>query len=221
MQSSNQIVALPDSFFVLSSIELKNIAQSQKATVDKLASGAPLQTLKMREAEKAAKNAKYPKTLIRIRFPDQSIWQSTFYSHQPVVDLYERAKGCLREGLRALPFRLIYTPPFRGIDDLSLSFWAHCLAPASLLYIKWDDGCVDLGGGAFFSEEWVVKMVDHPILKDLVALQSEDSDMESIERTAIPAANEAIIQTEQVSISNEASPADAVKKVPKWFKIGK
>ena len=72
------------------------MASSQKKKLQ-LLNDAPLMTrgdgiyllLAMREREKDAKRSKYPKTLVRVRFPNRMILQATFLSNETVSCLYD------------------------------------------------------------------------------------------------------------------------------------
>ncbi|RKO89871.1 hypothetical protein BDK51DRAFT_18167 [Blyttiomyces helicus] len=127
---------LPDDFFELTSAELKMLIQGQtarKAAIE----NAPLMTKAMRDREAELKMQKYPKTLVRVRFHDRVTLQATFWSGQKASALYQAVRESLRTPERR--FLLYVTPPHRKIDP-QLTFWKAGLAPATLVYFKWEDG---------------------------------------------------------------------------------
>lgn len=73
------LVELPPSFFELSQVEIRILLDSHKSAVHAL-ENKPLLTQKLRDREKLMKEKKYPKTMIRVRFPDQYILEATFFS---------------------------------------------------------------------------------------------------------------------------------------------
>ena len=91
----------------------------------------------MREREEIAKAQKYPKTSIRVRFPDRHTLQLNFLSLESVSVLYEHVQSCLAEASR--PFYLYVTPPQRTLDP-DLTFFKASLSPASLVYFGWKEG---------------------------------------------------------------------------------
>ncbi|CAJ0755157.1 7244_t:CDS:2 [Entrophospora sp. SA101] len=78
---SNKI-NLPDSFYELSPSELKNLLSMQNSK--RLASdNAGFKTRAMRQKEDEERERKYPKTLIRVKFPDSYQMQVAFLSKEP------------------------------------------------------------------------------------------------------------------------------------------
>ncbi|KAJ3296620.1 Tether containing UBX domain for GLUT4 [Borealophlyctis nickersoniae] len=121
---------------------------------------APLMTKAMREREAELRQAKYPKTLIRVRFSDQITLQVTFWSGEKVASLYTAVRESLATPDR--PFVLYMTPPFRTLDP-EVTFWKSSLAPASLVYFKWEDGDTASGGGVVLSQLRKATMEDFPV----------------------------------------------------------
>lgn len=72
-------INLPPSFYKLTTAELKQIIDSQRSKIE-LNESRPLMTQKMREKEELLKAKKYPKTMIRVKFPSQIIIEMCFYS---------------------------------------------------------------------------------------------------------------------------------------------
>ncbi|KAI8899326.1 hypothetical protein BC833DRAFT_586083, partial [Globomyces pollinis-pini] len=73
-----QSINLPDSFFRLTSAELKSIFDSQNKARDNL-ENRPLMTQAMRDKEAQLKQQKYPKTRVRIRLPDRTTIEASFF----------------------------------------------------------------------------------------------------------------------------------------------
>lgn len=80
-------VTLPDSFYDLSAAELKAVLRSSGSATS---TDAPLMTKAMRDREASLRRQKYPKTMIRVRFPNRVTFQATFLSSE---------KGKLNESL--------------------------------------------------------------------------------------------------------------------------
>jgi len=206
-------LVLPDSFFTLSSSELKYLATTQKMEVDKL-NNQILKTKKMRDAEEEARRSKYPKTMIRVRFPDMSTVETTFLSGEDISKLYESIRLVLSNPGRKFVVQI--TPPLRVIEESGArNFWEEGLAPASLVYIRWEEiGEVVQKEIPYFSKSWEDRMEDHPYFGDLNEqntvegdAQGDDMDVDEAERDG----GAGILPIEK----------KVEKKVPKWFKIGK
>ncbi|KAJ3204713.1 Tether containing UBX domain for GLUT4 [Dinochytrium kinnereticum] len=133
--SEPQNIELPDSFFELTAAEVKAMIAASKSRA-KLFEDTPLMTQKMRDREEKLRRSKYPKTMIRVKFPDRLILQATFLSDETIGDLYEVVRNYLH-GSRA--FTLYTTPPLHNLKDLTLSMWTAKLSPASLVYLRFED----------------------------------------------------------------------------------
>jgi len=95
---------LPDHFYQLTPDDAKSLHESiaVKEDVD------VLKTKEMREKEKLKKMQNFPKTTIRIRFPDKVMLQAEFYS----TDKSEEIIKFVSEKLHSShPFYLYTTPP--------------------------------------------------------------------------------------------------------------
>jgi hypothetical protein len=73
------LVQLPASFYSLNTSELKVLIDGQRANLATL-ENRPLMTKALREREQKLIEQKYPKTMVRVRFPDRYILEATFYS---------------------------------------------------------------------------------------------------------------------------------------------
>lgn len=126
---SNQSIALPDSFYDLSSSEIKQIYASSSANIEK-----PLMTKKMRDNLLREKQAKYPSTLIRVKMPDLTQIQLTFKSGERVSTLFTEIEKLV------LPkeWKLFTSPPTKYLNP-SITFWEHGLYPATLVYFGSND----------------------------------------------------------------------------------
>lgn len=136
---------LPDSFFELNPSEVK-ILLSETEARRKKAENAGFKTRALREQEDLERAQKYPKTCIRVRFPDRCSLQVNFLSSEQVSALYEQVQITLAEPNR--PFTLYVTPPQRTLDP-ELSFYKSSLAPSSVVYLSWKDA--DASGAIFLS----------------------------------------------------------------------
>ncbi|KAJ3284254.1 Tether containing UBX domain for GLUT4 [Rhizoclosmatium sp. JEL0117] len=207
-------IQLPDTFFQLSPTELKLAYLSSKSK-SKALTDAPLMTKSMRDREDELRQKKWPKTMIRIRFPDRTTVQAAFLSTEPVSAVYALMREVLNTPERA--FTLYTTPPLLNLaGKKELTFWKAGLAPATLVYFKWDDGGDVVG---VLKGEWQAKMEEFPVPPPVEvgnvpeispSADSQDVDMDGGVDAAIPAREE--------YRQSEAMPE---KKVPKWFKIGK
>ncbi|KAI9364843.1 hypothetical protein DFJ73DRAFT_792434 [Zopfochytrium polystomum] len=106
-------IDLPDSFFELTSAEIKALMQSSKARAE-AAANAPLMTKALREREDELRRQKHPKTLIRVRFPDRTTLQAAFLSNEPVGAIYALVQSHLADASRAF---VLYTPPTQVYAD--------------------------------------------------------------------------------------------------------
>ncbi|KAI8914645.1 GLUT4 regulating protein TUG-domain-containing protein, partial [Gorgonomyces haynaldii] len=126
--AGSRLADLPDSFFELSQTEMKILLSSYKSSLSKY-ENRPLMTQKMREQEQQVRNRKYPKTLIRVRFPDQTTLEAAFYSGEQVRALFQVVQSVTNTA----GFRLYVTPPMKDLTETG-SFWQQQLAPSSLVH---------------------------------------------------------------------------------------
>ncbi|KAJ3371207.1 Tether containing UBX domain for GLUT4 [Kappamyces sp. JEL0680] len=169
----------------------------------------------MRDRELRLKEQKYPKTMIRVRFPDRFILEATFYSGAlgwlaslltVVSDLFALVKEHLEVDR---PFRLYVTPPHTNLDPAK-SFWSQKLAPACLVHFASLD--TTHAGSSFLNQSALASCADYPIALPPEALEAAaDSDEE--EHRPKPALAEP-------SNSDPAKkPDETGPKRPKWFKL--
>ncbi|KAI8805289.1 hypothetical protein BJ742DRAFT_902380 [Cladochytrium replicatum] len=212
-------IELPDSFFELSGAEISAILQSAKShrAHDE---NRPLMTRSMREKELELRQKKWPKTLIRVRLPDRTTLQATFYSGDPLLELYNVVRQSLATPARE--FYLYVTPPQKTIPDTSeTTFWKESLAPQSIVYFSWRDG---EKSGPYLSNDMTAKLEDLPkaAVPDVQAgTPAPEPTIKAQEHTSTEASGEARTSKSGTASSTIIPPRDDGPKVPKWFKLGK
>jgi hypothetical protein len=75
-------IQLPDSFYDVTEEDARYLLSSQRHHIAQM-EHAPLRTKAMREKEQRLLEQKYPKTVIRVRFPDQLYLEGQFQSSEP------------------------------------------------------------------------------------------------------------------------------------------
>uniref|UniRef100_A0A8D3CSM5 UBX domain-containing protein 6 n=1 Tax=Scophthalmus maximus TaxID=52904 RepID=A0A8D3CSM5_SCOMX len=124
---------LPPEFYNLSAEELKKEQQQRSELVEK---NAMLRTKAMREKEEQRERRKYNYTLLRIRLPDGSLLQGTFYAWDRLPVLFGFVRESLVDGWQ--PFELI-APGGQKLREAEEFALAECnLVPAALLTFAWD-----------------------------------------------------------------------------------
>ncbi|TMS19899.1 UBX domain-containing protein 6 [Larimichthys crocea] len=107
-----------------------------------------LRTKAMREKEEQRERRKYNYTLLRIRLPDGSLLQGTFYAWDRLPVLFEFVRESLVNGWQ--PFELI-APGSQKLQESEEVALAECnLVPAALLTFAWDCRCA----GRHRSSRW-------------------------------------------------------------------
>ncbi|KFU85949.1 Tether containing UBX domain for GLUT4, partial [Chaetura pelagica] len=123
---------LPDEFFEVTVDDVrKRLAQLQSERqvpfllvaeiAPKRLEEAPLMTKSLREAQLKEKLERYPKVVLRVRFPDRHVLQGFFHPSETV--------GILRDFIRShladadLPFYLFIAPPRIILNDASLTLF--------------------------------------------------------------------------------------------------
>ncbi|KAJ3183309.1 Tether containing UBX domain for GLUT4 [Gaertneriomyces sp. JEL0708] len=221
-------IELPDSFFELTSAELKFLIQSSKSRAQ-ANENAPLMTKAMRDREQAARQKKYPKTMIRVRFRDRWVLQAQFLSNEEVSCLYDVVRSVLDRRDRS--FVLYTTPPYQVIDA-AVTFWQAGLAPATVVYCKWADEAAS--DGPELSTEWRAKAQDHPgvstdIPSSAVLPGAGTSATTEQGHGSLGAGHRLIDEagpsrpSEKASRDSSSRPSTGNGKptLPKWFKIGR
>ncbi|KAK5930949.1 hypothetical protein CgunFtcFv8_027143 [Champsocephalus gunnari] len=124
---------LPSEFYNMTSEELKKEQLQRSELVEK---NAMLRTKVMREKEEQRERRKYNYTLLRIRLPDGSLLQGTFYAWDRLPVLFAFIRESLVDGWQ--PFELI-APGGQKLQESEEMALAECnLVPAALLTFAWD-----------------------------------------------------------------------------------
>ncbi|KAI8340260.1 hypothetical protein BC941DRAFT_419938 [Chlamydoabsidia padenii] len=131
----SQAQEVPESFYKLDSNQVAKLYKAQVAHRQNL-ENSPLKTQKMRNAEELERMKKYPKTTIRVRFPDHTILQAVFESKETVAALYEFIGSTLATPERAF---LLCLPPRQKLTEPEVSLYKAGLAPASNVMFVWLD----------------------------------------------------------------------------------
>ncbi|GBC02698.1 hypothetical protein RclHR1_04760013 [Rhizophagus clarus] len=211
-------IDLPDSFYELTASELKFLLamQSSKRQAEE---NARFKTRAVREQEDKARERKYPKTIIRVRFPDGFQIQMTFLSKETVGDLYEFVKGALRTPQRS--FCLYTSPPKKVLTEMSLSLYNAELSPASVVNFSWTDKLSD--SGHFLSDEYLKLKTDmpHQLVDNLTPnIVPSSINSEGGHVLSEPSRLQNIGESVRGPRSREHPTNQASGKVPKWLKFG-
>ncbi|KAF9954656.1 Tether containing UBX domain for GLUT4 [Mortierella alpina] len=170
---SNQI-DLPDDFYTLSSQDVMRLMNSQKAKREE-EENRGFKTAATRAEEEKARERRYPKTIIRVRFPDRVQLQATFKSQETVGDLRKWVKSaCVGQGEA---FELYTTPPKKVLSDDKQTLYQAGLAPQSIVYFSWKDSKLNLMA-PFLNGEHMMKMQDLPLpgqAEDVAKTEAEAS----------------------------------------------
>ncbi|RIA95236.1 hypothetical protein C1645_816969 [Glomus cerebriforme] len=209
-------IDLPDSFYELTPSELQYLLAMQNSQ-RKAKENAVFKTRAVREQEEKARERKYPKTMIRVRFPDSFQLQMNFLSKETVGQLYEFVKGALRTPQRS--FHLYTSPPKNVIADMSVSLYHAGLAPATIVHFNWTDKLSD--SGHFLSDEYLKLRIDLPhqivdsSITNIVPEQSSSISNEGGHVLSEPSRQQNLGQEHHSRVRSLSS------KVPKWFKFNK
>ncbi|RHZ69366.1 hypothetical protein Glove_284g104 [Diversispora epigaea] len=212
---------IPDSFYELTPLELKYLLsmQSSKRANEE---NAGFKTSTVRAHEEKEKEAKYPKTLIRVRFPDRFQLQIAFLTKEKVTNLYEFVRGTLRSPHRA--FELYISPPKKILSDQSLSFFQAGLSPASIVYFNWLDKS-DEDQNPYLTEEFLSLGEDIPIttIENNTSLIPENSTasvvmMDSIGHTLSEPSQRKEILSKSNNNHNKHNKGGGGNKIPNWLK---
>ncbi|NXF52242.1 ASPC1 protein, partial [Oceanites oceanicus] len=114
---------LPDEFFEVTVDDVrKRLAQLQsERQVPFLLAKAPLVTKSLREAQLKEKLERYPKVVLRVRFPDRHVLQGFFHPSETVGILRDFVRSHLADA--DLPFYLFIAPPRIILNDESLTLF--------------------------------------------------------------------------------------------------
>ncbi|ORY04516.1 hypothetical protein K493DRAFT_311361 [Basidiobolus meristosporus CBS 931.73] len=208
-------IELPDSFYELTSAELKAILDSQRVQRSK-DENAPLKTRQMRENEELQKRRKYPRTLIRIRFPNRVQLQAHFSSFETISKL----TSFVRESLRnpEWDFYLYVTPPIKRLTDPDLTLYEAGLTPASVVFFSLaNNETVE----EYLKEELVVQIEDLPSAAEATASSGPmDTSHPEPARNPSPVPREIHVPSDYDPEPRGKQEEAKKSKLPKWFKLG-
>ncbi|CDH59560.1 hypothetical protein RO3G_02662 [Lichtheimia corymbifera JMRC:FSU:9682] len=192
------IVELPESFYKLSPNEVKSLYQSHVERRENL-ENRPLKTQKIRVAEEQERMKKYPKTTIRVRFPDSTMLQATFKSSERVRDLYDFVQSTLETPSRKF---LLCLPPRSKLIEPELTLYKAGLAPASNVTFVWIEKAA-------------------PGQRDVPAVtQSYLSMMEDLPPPSVPSPVSSPGTASTASNSSASASTKKAGSMPKWLQKG-
>ncbi|KAB2041651.1 hypothetical protein ES319_D02G162500v1 [Gossypium barbadense] len=132
-------IELPDSFYNLSSEELKTEAEMRKK---KIADSQLLIPKSYKEKQAKAARRKYRRTIIRIQFPDGVVLQGEFAPWEPTSALYEFVSSALKEPclefelLDPVIVKLRVIPSFPAAGEKGRTLEEEDLVPSALIRFK-------------------------------------------------------------------------------------
>ncbi|KAF9359533.1 Tether containing UBX domain for GLUT4 [Mortierella sp. AD094] len=222
---SNQI-ELPDDFYDLSSQDVMKLMNSQKAKREQ-EENRGFKTAAARAEEEKAREKRYPRTIIRIRFPDRVQLQGTFRSQETIGDLRKWvASACVGQGEK---FDLYTTPPKKVLADNKQTLYQAGLAPQSIVYFSWVDTKLNMNS-PFLNGEHVMMMRDLPVPGQENTEESKPDEEPLSESLPLRAATESrtgsipMLTREDRRMSARMStdkPGSSGGGLPKWMKLSK
>ncbi|KAH7047699.1 hypothetical protein BKA57DRAFT_463151 [Linnemannia elongata] len=217
---SNQI-ELPDDFYDLTSQDMMKLMNSQKARREE-EENRGFKTAATRAEEEKARERRYPKTIIRIRFPDRIQLQATFRSQETLGDLRNWvSKACVGQGEK---FDLYTTPPKKVLADNKQTLYQAGLAPQSIVYFTWVDSKLNLSP-PFLNGEHMMLLQDLPIPgqepEPNNATQTPLEGGRTLSRTgSIPMLSKEDRRM-SAAMSTDKPAAGSGGGLPKWMKLSK
>ncbi|KNE56288.1 hypothetical protein AMAG_02113 [Allomyces macrogynus ATCC 38327] len=230
-ENSTLNIQLPDSFFELSSAELKAMVKASDRRRQER-ENAPLKTKAMRDREVEARRRRHPKTLIRVRFPDLYQLQAVFLSTERVGDVYDVVRSAMHPALLARnpTVRLFTTAPRTftlPTAEKDMSFWDAGLAPAGVVHCTVQvDGVVVVETGEILSAELVEaaralpqQVVDVAGNEPMAVDQPEETGGHVA--SGFSADDDRARPLPPSSSSGSLGGSGSGPKLPKWLKLGK
>ncbi|KAI9009138.1 GLUT4 regulating protein TUG-domain-containing protein [Hyaloraphidium curvatum] len=207
-------IELPDSFFELSQAELKLLLAQSRRQTEKLLN-RPLMTKELRDQEKAKelqlRKTKYPKTRIRVRFPDMVSLEATFWSEEPVSELYSVISSVLQDAKRE--FHLTTPGLSKKELDPAASFVASGMAPACNVHLSWK---IPGGTVVYLSSEAAKQLKPHPRTASAPVVGAEDMSVDEKAPAARP--TPAVAAAEKKT--EDGSGKEKGAKMPAWLMRG-
>ncbi|XP_030361914.1 tether containing UBX domain for GLUT4 isoform X1 [Strigops habroptila] len=214
---------LPDEFFEVTVDDVrKRLAQLQSER--KRLEEAPLMTKSLREAQLKEKLERYPKVVLRVRFPDRYVLQGFFHPSETVGILRAFVRSHLADA--DLPFYLFIAPPRTVLNVESLTLFEAKLFPTAVIHFGSEEcrDCYlrsDLLSSAV-SPSAADVLVARCLSKSLVpsASSSLESTVPSLSEPEAGSDKKTNEQPEPAS-AREAPPVlrRAPGKIPKWLKL--
>mmetsp|Transcript_31801 Transcript_31801/g.50768 ORF Transcript_31801/g.50768 Transcript_31801/m.50768 type:complete len:610 (-) Transcript_31801:222-2051(-) len=187
------------------SSDLNIIATASRMRTMKQKQDENFRTKAMRDLEELRKSKVYQKTLIRVQFPDRSVFEGSFSPRETVSDLVGVLNQSILDQTLHSAYYLYISPPKTTLA-LETTFAASNLMPAALIYLGWNDK------GACPGQNYLgytsTSTVEYP--QSLKIAQPDSSKSVSSPST--------ISNTGSSSSSSSAAAARTSKK-PKWFKL--
>eukprot|EP00058_Branchiostoma_floridae_P021676 XP_002607166.1 hypothetical protein BRAFLDRAFT_118647 [Branchiostoma floridae] len=163
---------------------------------------------------------KYPKTVIRVQFPDRTVLQGFFRPMETVPALTEFVKSNLADPTSS--FYLYTTPPRYVLDKPSMTLYQAKLFPAVVVHFG-----SEVHRDSYLKPE-MLSTASAPLDADRVATRdkvqtSSDGAMGVSESAAAPPRprQQVFPAPEGGARAGQARGQQDGKKVPKWFKMGK
>lgn len=132
-------IEVPESFYNLSSAELRREAEMRKK---KIADSQLLVPKSYREKQAKAAGRRYNKTLLRVQFPDGVVLQGIFYPWEPTSNLYEFVSSALKQPglefglMNPVPFKRRVIPRFPNAGEKATTLEEEELVPSALIKFK-------------------------------------------------------------------------------------
>ncbi|ORZ12922.1 hypothetical protein BCR41DRAFT_355918 [Lobosporangium transversale] len=222
---SNQI-DLPDDFYTLTPQDVMKLLNSQKAKREE-EENRGFKTSAVRAEEEKARERRYPKTIIRIRFPDRVQLQATFRSQETVGDLRKWvASACVGQGEK---FDLYITPPRKVLSDNKQTLYQAGLAPQSIVYFSWVDSKLNQNP-PFLNGEHMMMMQDLPNPGEEPEEKSEEASSSTMpasgghtlnQQGSTPILSKEERRMSELMSTEKRAGGGSNGALPKWMKLSK
>ncbi|XP_035695127.1 tether containing UBX domain for GLUT4-like isoform X1 [Branchiostoma floridae] len=163
---------------------------------------------------------KYPKTVIRVQFPDRTVLQGFFRPMETVPALTEFVKSNLADPTS--PFYLYTTPPRYVLDKPSMTLYQAKLFPAVVVHFGSEVHRERYLKPEMLSTASAPLDADRVATRDKVQTSSDGARGVSESAAAPPRPRQQVFPApEGGARAGQARGQQDGKKVPKWFKMGK
>ncbi|KAJ1984984.1 Transcription factor spt8 [Dimargaris verticillata] len=211
------LLDLPDSYYQLSSAELRVALDAQKR-VRQSTESQGFKTRAVREKEQETKQRQHPETKIRFRFPDRTQLQATFRSSEPVAALYAFLGPTLASPDQ--PFTLS-VPPHTALADQACTLYQAKLAPASIVNVIFS---TPAGKPPYLKQAYLdqrVALTAPPLVPGVTISPEQEQATSSTSTTPSTAPSSAATPVADPALDSVASKPPRRNLVPKWFTAGK